>query len=97
MTATQLALVPPGFCTVCTVTRLSVADVGGVCLFCAEDPARPTAKSGQCRQCNQRAMPGRSLCLPCQNARNVENRHKRGVYKTRRQSYGPRAAVAGGE
>jgi hypothetical protein len=93
MTATQLALVTPGFCRHCTVTRLSVADTDGLCLFCAEEQDKRPVKSGQCRQCNHTAMPGRGLCLPCQNARNVENRHKRGACQSRRQPYSPRASV----
>lgn len=87
MTDTQLAIVPPGYCPRCTITRLSVAD-GEFCMYCRDDAVilagrvlpREGARGPQATvwcACGQPVVAGRKMCRICQNERNCENRRRR--------------------
>lgn len=93
MTAAQLSLSRPGYCARCTITRLSVADLDGLCMFCREEPplrqrtpatGRYTNKplpvvNGQkmCRCGRGPLASGSYLCRQCNTERRRAERQRR--------------------
>ena len=74
MTTTQLPLVRPGYCRICTCVRLSVANTSGVCDGCSDELAR-VKKDGRgvlgrksCIRCGGWPVVYRSKCAECNRA-----------------------------